>query len=208
MSRLPEIVKKHRICVICEGDEEEKYFNRLISLDLWQGYSFKVLNAHGAGSLPARYQDELQNDNAEIILGFCDTDRAPHKQYKTIQEKLIDIFGCESDCELPLIYVNPCSMQVILLHFGDVLLTTQSKRENASEIERLTGVKEYQGHKKQIIEICAKINRRNYADMRKRVSECPKDDTMPGGTNFNEYLGYFENTSKDWIDSIKKVLGL
>ena len=34
-NRLPKIFKGSRICIICEGDEEYEYLEKLISLDVW-----------------------------------------------------------------------------------------------------------------------------------------------------------------------------
>ena len=34
-NRLPQIFDKHKICIICEGNEEYEYLNRLKSLGVW-----------------------------------------------------------------------------------------------------------------------------------------------------------------------------
>lgn len=36
-NRLPQIFDKHKICIICEGNEEYEYLNRLKSLGVWNG---------------------------------------------------------------------------------------------------------------------------------------------------------------------------
>ena len=52
MSALPLVVRKHRICVICEGNEDYLYFKRLIDLNLWStSYSFTPVNAKGASNI-------------------------------------------------------------------------------------------------------------------------------------------------------------
>ena len=51
--------------------------------------------------------------------------------------------GKRKAAEKLIIFANPCTMQIILSHFGDVSLSSQSKRVNAPIIERLTGVKDY-----------------------------------------------------------------
>lgn len=80
MSRRPEISRKHRICIICEGFEEIAYLNRLIELNLWgKTYSFHLINAKSASSIPATFQNEYQNDRYELILIFCDTDKLPYR---------------------------------------------------------------------------------------------------------------------------------
>ena len=36
MSKIPQIFTGSRICIICEGDEEYEYLEKLISLDVWK----------------------------------------------------------------------------------------------------------------------------------------------------------------------------
>ena len=48
----------HKICIICEGNEEYEYLNRLKNLKVWNGqYDISLVNAGGNGNIPARYQD-------------------------------------------------------------------------------------------------------------------------------------------------------
>ncbi len=35
MNKIPQIFTGSRICIICEGDEEYEYLEKLISLDVW-----------------------------------------------------------------------------------------------------------------------------------------------------------------------------
>lgn len=45
-NRLPQIFSGSRICIICEGDEEYEYLDKLISLEVWnKNYEF-VLESH------------------------------------------------------------------------------------------------------------------------------------------------------------------
>ncbi len=60
-------------------------------------------------------------------------------------------------------------MQIILLHFGEVALKNQGKKTNSAEIERLTGIPGYDAHEDQIQELCGKITRSNYSDMKMRA---------------------------------------
>ena len=162
MSKLPSINRKHKICVICEGAEDRAYFERLCKLGVWNdAYDFKPINAKSASNIPARYQNEFQNDNYELVLIFCDTDKEPYREYGQIKAK-IDAFhgGSTPASQHMIIYANPCTMQIVLSHFGDVSLKNQGKKTNADIIEKFTGVKNYDAHKEQIEEICSKIFRR------------------------------------------------
>ena len=63
-NRFPFFSNKHKICVICEGNEEYEYFKRLIFLGVWnKKYEISLVNAGGNGNIPARYQDRYQNES-------------------------------------------------------------------------------------------------------------------------------------------------
>ena len=85
MSRVPIISRKHRVCVICEGMEELVYFKRLLELNVWSTvYEFIPINAQGESRIFARFQDAYNNDNYELVIVFCDTDKKPHKVFGPI----------------------------------------------------------------------------------------------------------------------------
>lgn len=78
-NKLPWIFSGSKVCIICEGDEEYEYLDKLISLDVWnENYKFTLENAEGNGNIPARYQDKYQNGSYDVVLVFCDTDRKPY----------------------------------------------------------------------------------------------------------------------------------
>lgn len=96
-------------------------------------------------------------------------------------------------------------MQIILLHFGDVRLINQGKKTNSAEIERLTGVVGYDAHDEQIQELCRRIIRSNYPDMRERSETINNPDTVSGSTNISEFLSWFEQADDRWITEIRKA---
>ena len=60
-NRFPEFPDKHKICIICEGDEEYEYLSRLKKLSVWNDrYQVILDNAGGNGNISARYQDRLK----------------------------------------------------------------------------------------------------------------------------------------------------
>ena len=106
-----------------------------------------------------------------------------------------------------VIYANPCSMQIILLHFSVVSLKTQGKKTNAKLIEQLTDVKGYKANQEEHIKaICSKINRQSYFDMKKRVADINMPDTIPGSTNIIKFLQRFASETPDWIVEIQNSL--
>jgi len=204
----PEINRRPRICLVCEGYEEEAYINALIGKGLWCNYRFKVVNAKGAGNVTARFQNEIIADTCDAVLMFCDTDKNPFDEYLAIKSRLRAILGQKSKIENLIIYANPCSMQIILLHFGEkpVLLKTQSKHVNADIIEKLTGVSGYKaGREGQIDTICEKITRDNYALMKKRATAINRPDTVPGSSNFSTFIKYFEEQNDNWLKNTRAV---
>ena len=208
MAKLPPIGSKHKICVICEGEEDFAYFTRLTELAVWdRTYEFKQVNAKSASNIPAAYENYYQNNSYEAILVFCDTDKFPYREYALIKQKISDFHG-ENNTALGkiIIFANPCTMQIILSHFGEVSLVNQGKKTNADIIEKLTGVSNYDAHSDQIKAICSKIFHRTYSDMRERVAAINNPDTVSGSTNFIEFLPKFESTDTAWIQELKDCL--
>ena len=184
MNRLPPIKHTHKICVICEGYEDFYYFKRLLEFNVWnEVYDFHLINAKSASNIPAHFQYAYQNNRYEIILVFCDTDKAPYREYSKIKMKINSFLNKQKAAEKLIIFANPCTMQIILLHFGNVSLKNHGKGTNSKEIENLTGVKNYDAHEEQIKEICNKIFRKSYDDMHMRVEKINSLDTTSGSTN-------------------------
>ena len=210
MQPVPLSNHRHKICIICEGDEEYEYISRLINLAVWDGtYEIIPRNAHGESKIPPLYTNLYQNDRYELVLVFCDTDKAPHKHYNQVKSKINEFHGESSESLLAsevIIFANPCSMQIILSHFGDVSLTKQGKKTNADVIERLTSVIGYDAHLDQIKAVCNQVTRSNYLKMKQRVALLDKPDTKPASTNFIRFLQWFESDDPKWIREKQAIL--
>lgn len=208
MSKLPQISIKHRICVVCEGEEDFAYFKRLTELGVWaDAYKFDLKNAKSASNIPALYANIFQNNSYEAVLVFCDTDKSPFREYSLIKKKISQFHGNRTAVSgKVIIYANPCTMQIVLSHFGDVQLTNQGKKTNAAVIEKMTGIADYDAHADQIAAICAKIYQRTYPEMRARVSMMNNPDTVPASTNFIEYLSKFESNDSKWLQALSSYL--
>ncbi len=169
-------------------------------------YVIELVNAKSNGNIVARYQDRYQSDNYDLVLVFCDTDRKPHKDYQLIRHKIDDIFGIENSSDKVLIFVSPCTLQINLLHFDDIKLRTQNKKKNASDIERLTGIKQYKASKEQRFLLFSKITKANYKEMQRRAKSLSENfDDVPS-SNFYKFTTWFENTDTSRIDDINKVI--
>lgn len=208
MSSRPNTSNKLKICIIGEGFEEKFYMDRLEQLSVWQNkYEFTIKNAKSASNVFPMFQNEYQNDNYAVILIFCDTDKYPFKEYALIKQKLKEFFNSRTlAVNKIVIFANPCSMQIILSHFGDVELKTQAKKTNAPLIEELTGVVNYKASQKQIKNICSKITRTSYYNMKQRIEKIDLNDTITPSTNLLSFLEFFENSDETWIKDIDKSL--
>lgn len=205
-NRLPNISNKHKICIICEGNEEYKYLERLNKLGVWNPiYDISLVNAGGNGSIPARYQDRFQNGSYEVVLVFCDTEKEPYEQFEEIKRKINDFHGVYHASDEVVIYANPCTMQIVSKHWTDDMIKTPAKPVNAPLIEKYTGVQNYKGRADQLDEIMKCIDSFNYNDLKKRISIAADDKTV-GGTNFYKFVKYLEDDDSSWIDDINRRL--
>lgn len=148
---------------------------KLKSLEVWNKiYSFTLENADGNGNVPARYQDKYQNGSFDIVLVFCDTDKKPYEQYRDIKRKINEFHGLEDAAKEVLIFGNPCTMQIIIAHWSEIILKSQAKKVNAPIIEEYTGVENYKGRADQREKIYEQITEENYYRMCERIKMLPK----------------------------------
>ena len=206
-NRLPHIPNKHKICVICEGNEEFEYIKRLKELKVWnEQYEISLVNAEGNGNIPARYQDRYQNGVYEAVLIFCDTDKKPYEQYDDIKRKINEFHGIENAANEIIIFGNPCTMQIILKHWTDEVLKSQAKQVNAPLIEKYTRVKGYKGKGNQIKEVMEQITSENYRVMCERLNILEQNDSIIGSSNFSKIIEWFESENCEWIGKINEIL--
>lgn len=206
-NRLPVFSSKRKVCIICEGNEEYEYIDRLKKLNVWNGiYEITLINAGGNGNIPARYQDRYQNGSDEIILIFCDTEKKPYEQYEDIKRKINEFHGVDDAAKEVIIFGNPCTMQIISKHWTDEQLKTSAKPVNASLIKKYTMVENYKGRADQIEQVMKYVTKENYLEMRKRVKELQTNDAELGSSNFCLLIKYLENNDDKWIEDINAKL--
>ena len=206
-NKLPKLFDKHKICVICEGNEEYEYLERLKALKVWDTqYEIIPDNAGGNGNIPARYQDSYQNGSYELVLVFCDTEKKPYEQYEDIKRKINEFHGIDTAADEVIMFGNPCTMQIITKHWTDENLKTAAKPVNAPLIKKYTGVENYKGRVDQIEIVMQHITVDNYQDMRRRVACLETIDTVPGSSNFANYMELFEGDDIGWIQRINDTL--
>ena len=206
-NKLPSINTRTKICIICEGNEEYEYLERLKTLGVWdKQYDVSLENADGNGNVPARYQDKYQNGSYDLVLMFCDTDRKPYEQYVDIKRKTDDFHGVEGAADEVLMYGNPCTMQIVILHWKEICLKSPAKKVNAPIIEECTGVVNYKAKKDQRDTLYEQVTKDNYPDMLERVKRLPEDDSVVGSSNFARFMECLGRGDVAWIDDINEVL--
>lgn len=202
-NKLPRFRDNHKICIICEDNEEYEYLDRLIALKVWSGqYDISLVNAGGNGNIPARYQDRYQNGSYEIVPVFCDTEKKPHEQYVDIKRKINEFHGIDHAADEVIIFGNPCTMQIISKRWADENLKSPAKAVNAPFIQKYTGVENYKGRMDQIKKVMEHITAENYADMCRRMKALETDDSVSGSSNFGRFIKLFESDDSGWIDEI------
>lgn len=206
-NKLPKLFDKHKICVICEGNEEYEYIERLKALNVWNvQYEIIPDNAGGNGNISARYQDSYQNGSYELVLVFCDTEKKPYKQYEDIKHKLNEFHGVDIAADEVIMFGNPCTMQIILKHWADIIIKSPAKSVNAPLIEKFTGVKNYKGRADQIDVVMECVTAENYIDMCERVGHMETRDNIVGSSNFGKFMEFFGSSDTKWIDEINAKL--
>ena len=206
-NKLPKFLDKHKICIICEGNEEYEYLNRLKELKAWnEQYDISLVNAGGNGNIPARYQDRYQNGTYEVVLVFCDTEKKPHEQYVDIKRKINEFHGVDNAADEVVIFANPCTMQIISKHWTDENIKSPAKKVNAPLIEKYTGVENYKGRVDQIKRVMECVTAENYVDMCQRVRNLESDDSITGSSNFGKFIKLFESDDSGWVSGINEKL--
>ena len=204
-NKMPKFFDKHKICIMCEGNEEYQYLKRLKDLKVWnEQYDISLVNAGGNGNIPARYQDRYQNGADELVLVFCDTEKKPHEQYEDIKRKINEFHGVDNAAKEVIIFGNPCTMQIISKHWTDENLKSPAKPVNAPLIKKYTDVENYKGRADQIEEIMKHVNKENYVEMSRRVECLELQDFITGSSNFGKFIKLFESVDSGWIEEINK----
>jgi hypothetical protein len=207
MSRMPLFQNREKVCIICEGFEEYDYIEKIVSLEVWNNcYEFILVNAESNGKIPARYQDAYAKDCYDIILVFCDTDKKPYEDYETIKAKIDRVHGNSESSKNVVIFANPCTMQVILLHFADLRLTSHKKKNNGKYIYDYTGVRGYRAKRDQRVKLFSNIDSENYSRMIEYCKKLPSDDRIISSTNFDEFAEYFEGNDLNWMKVVNAIL--
>ncbi len=192
------------VYLILEGDEEEYYFNRLKGIGVFSPkYYIRPKNVKGAGNIPEHYRDRLTSRKDDIVLIVCDVDRKP-KEFKKVVAGVEEVVGQHRTKQV-ITFSRPCIMQIILLHFEEIWLKSPGTATYKDDVNRLTGVENYDKHWYQCEEICDQIIHRNWIPFIERLDKLSTDiNDMPS----SNIAMLYKNLSSDdisWIDKINKL---
>lgn len=207
LNRIPPINTQIKICVICEGQEDYYYLNKLTELKVFDKcYKLSLVDAGGNGNIPARYQDKFQNGSYDLVLVFCDTEKPPYEQYFDIKRKIDDFHGIEQISNHVVIYSNPCTMQIVANHWESCFLKKPAKSLNSKLIQKHTGVENYKAREDQVKIVMSSISVENYNQMKERIKNHSVDETELGGTNILYFLDCLEQSDLSWVTLINNKI--
>jgi hypothetical protein len=205
---LPPLKDNKKIYIICEGSEEYDYLNQLKLLHVWSDvYDITLRDAKGNGNLYPIYQDVYQKGNYDLVVIVCDTEKKPHEQFNDICCKVNSLHACELASQHVVMFTNPCTMQVILLHWDiSVRLQSPSKRRSAAYIETYTGIQDYSAKESQRTQLVSNITKDNYRTMMTGANQLGMDAALINSTNLHVFFSQLEQPDTNWIDEINKLI--
>lgn len=205
---LPPLKDNKKVYIICEGSEEYDYLNQLKLLNVWSDvYDITLRDAKGNGNLYPIYQDVYQKGNYDLVVIVCDTEKKPHEQFNDICCKVNSLHACEFASQHVVMFTNPCTMQVILLHWDtSVRLQTSSKWRSASYIEAYTGIQDYSAKESQRIQLFSNITKDSYRIMMTGAKQLGMDAALINSTNLHVFFTKLEQSDTNWIDEINKLI--
>lgn len=198
--------KEYKICIICEGFEELEYLNAVINKAVFSSkYDFVLINSKSVNNIVDIYMARYQSNSYDVVLVFCDTDKSPYLKYNNIKQSINKFHNSEVADDI-VIFGNPCTMQIILSHFSDIKLSSQSKSVNAKYIEKYVNIFNYKATESQRKELFSKIKRDNYEVMKENISKISTDINNVPSTNILKFLMRFENDDVSWINKLNDKL--
>lgn len=203
--------KHYRIAIVCEGQEEMMYIKALQSLAIFcpiyeiipvlatSGSDDRV---GGAGNIPAFFQDCLTKP-FDAVFFLLDVDSHPHQAFEAVRKKVELVVGPAGFSRFAL-YTNPCTLQLMVLHFEKTALISQSKMANRQIVNRIwPKIKRYDAEEWQLEEMSYSFTKENYNTMKANAKTLlnPKKYDSPS----SNVVSFFENIEGDddtWIKNI------
>lgn len=206
-TKLPPSKNENKLLIICEGYEEFDYLQRLKNCHVWdKKISVDIKNAKSIDQISAVYSYNFMLGIYKLVVVFCDTEQAPYAQFLSLKAQINSFHGKKKVADHVVFYANPCTLQIILSHFENVRLTSNSKSDNAGIIKKLTGVEDYRATKKQRMAIMEKVTNSNYAVMKQNLSflSSTSFDAVPS-TNILLFFDHLDCGDTKWLNNMEKL---
>ncbi len=214
-TRLPLSLAKKRysVLIICEGQEDKEYISRLVELGVFSSsLDITAMDAKGSSKIFSCFKNVLLvAPFYDLIVIFCDTEMPPYEEYTRQINKVNSLYEGKDVSSSVFYFVNPVTMQLVLLHKGEDKLTSSHKSEYADIVYKLFNVASYRAHISQVKEITSQINIDNYNLMKKRAASLYSSDYhTPNSTNAIYLFNKLEKNDTKWIKEksnlIKSIL--
>ena len=93
-NKMPKFFDKHKICIICEGNEEYQYLKRLKDLKVWnEQYDISLVNAGGNGIFQPGIKTDIKMEQMNLCLYFVIRKRNRMSSTKISNEKLTNFMA-------------------------------------------------------------------------------------------------------------------
>ena len=197
----------NKILIICEGNEEYWYIKKLLNLKVWSSsYKIDLKNAKGMDNIFAHYQNAYSNGSYKAIFIYCDTEMHPYQKFLLLKGNIVKFHNKKKIIDRIIIFVNPCTLLIILLHFiAGCRLNTNKKSSNSKYIKELFGIIEYSAKEKELERIMKDINVTNYLKMKEEIKKLSKNDTTLNSTNFSNLLENLESSDDSWLKKYQTI---
>ncbi|MCD8204098.1 MAG: hypothetical protein LUB56_03155 [Coprobacillus sp.] len=214
-ARLPDsLLKKHyKVLIICEGQEDYEYISRLIEIGAFSSeLVIEAMDAGGASKIFSCFKNVLLvSPYYDLVVIYCDTEMYPYEEYNRQTSKVNSLYNGVNISKDIFYFVNPVTMQLMLLHKGEALLTSSHKSDYYDIVYSLFGVSSYRARLSQVNEITSQINLDNYLLMKKRAVKLASTDyRKENSTNALYLFNKLEKNDTKWIKDksnlIKSIL--
>ncbi len=204
----PHNYSKSTVTIICEGQEEYYYIKFLDSLCVWsRDINVVPVDAGSIYRIRKKYQLLRSSIRNGLILIFCDAGEDENKESRKEFELIIRMLqqnGCNHPFDI-LYFANPCTMQIVLSHFGKVHVKYEDKRQNKNLIMKWSKVNDYDGSLSKVRELINAIPKASYQTMKENLSDSNIDYRIPGSTNIIKLLKKLETTTEDTAKNTSKT---
>jgi len=202
-----------KILVICEGDEEIMYLQALIDLNVFDPM-YEVIpklaalapgDSGGAGKVPMVFQYYYTSQAYDAMYFMIDVDANPHEAFENVKTKVNGI--APKLFEKHALYTNPCTLQLMVLHFEKTVLSNQNKANNTAVVKRIwpSIKKQYSAKAYQLNIMKYAFSANNYMEMKQNMKTLESGDCYSApSSNIPDFFDHLESGDASWLTKKSK----